>query len=353
MKTKRALTPLLWGITVQSRSSLGGLSQKSCYFQTVNHVYKLVVVNVVERMRCSISENVSHALFLNKDQGLTCAAAFSDKKRLRVDGWSPEDQMAAAEQQTVDGLTNLLEAATLAISHEQQIRGSVTSGRTEAAVIEEKDEWARHRGCAEVKKSLVNEYNGVAQCIGGMAAQVEENWRFDDEAEERPVRLRRASDEGDTVIVQGETVDVPSSSSVPRTSSTSSAAVEEGAAVPRKETVFGVPTDSKNWLVLHMEATRGIDGKVRAKVTSSGSFHWRGDGRMGLSGLIGALTAAMLRGIDPKDETEWIRRAELIKEAMVLHALEALEDSKLGDTKAAKALKVRTSECLNKPTVLN
>jgi hypothetical protein len=44
-----------------------------------------------------------------------------------------------------------------------------------------------------------------------------------------------------------------------------------------------------------------------------------------------------------EDEDKWIRRAALIKEAMKAHALEALEESKLGETQAAKALKVRTS----------
>lgn len=195
---------------------------------------------------------------------LLSAAAFSDARRLTVGGWSPESRLASAEQQATDALATLLEEASLALSHEQQIKGTVISGRMEVAVIEERNEWApRHRGNAEVKKDLGNEYNGIPQCSGRMAAQVEENWSLDDEADSHPGKIRRASD-GETIIVQVEMVEAGPPASV------SGVGMQQGPMIPsRKETVFGVLTDSRNWLVLQLHAKRDANGKVQAKVTSS------------------------------------------------------------------------------------
>jgi hypothetical protein len=210
---------------------------------------------------------------------LLSAAAFSDARRLTVGGWLPESRLASAEQQAINALATLLEEASLAFSHEQQMKGTLIGGRPDVAVIEERDEWARHRGNAEVKKHLGNEYNGILQCIGSMIAQVEENWSLDDEADAQPGKIRRASD-GETIIVQGEMVEAGSSASA------SSVGMQEGSMIPREETLFGVLTDSRNWLVLQLHAKQDADGKVQAKVTSSGFFHWRREGTMGLTGLI-------------------------------------------------------------------
>lgn len=262
--------------------------------------------------------------------------AFSSKRRLTVDAWSPEDPVAAAESKTIDGLKTMIKEAELAVSHEQAVRGGGASGRAEAAVVEtEGGGVQRHRGCGEVKIDLRSEYNGASQCIGGMAAQVAQNWTLDDEADSLPTSQKRNSQEGDEVVIGGPKTAASSSSGVKRSD------VEEGKTSPRVSTVFGVFTDLRTWLVLHMVATRAVSGDVTASVTSSGFLRWRAAGKEGSPGLVRALCGVALPDVDATNDDEWKHRAGLLKHAMLAHASTALERCGLGQTGAAAELKVR------------
>jgi hypothetical protein len=266
---------------------------------------------------------------------LCSAAAFSSKERLVGDS-IPEDPQHLAEQNVMDAFEALLLEPEMIVSHEQWVTGKQTKGRTECAVLPvhtaKGPSATRHEGNAEVKKNLKTEWGGFFQCIGGVSAQLEENWRLDDEAEATiDVQKRRKSD--------GDSGAASSSAGLTRSSSSTSL-LQEDEVVPRFGRGFGFPTDWERWLGVLVIANRQKDGTVRAKVRCSGEAYWRKTGPDGMIGLLRLIVALMLPEMCEQPYEVWAERAQAMEQHMAENSLSVLQRCGLLSTKRAELLKV-------------